>query len=88
MSWLIGAYFPTARQCDMGEDAPALILDFFAGDVVFLHRGDEFFDVVAHEIEFVNVIFIGGMDSDFGWRQTEDEPTVADIDVREFQNVA
>jgi hypothetical protein len=72
----------------MGKDAPALILDFFARDVVFLNRGDEFFDVVAHEIEFVDVVFFGGVDSDFSGWQTEDEPAVADIDVRKFQNVA
>lgn len=52
------------------------------------HRGAEFFDVVAHEIEFVDVVFLGGMDSDFCRWQTENEPAMADIDVRKFQDVA
>jgi hypothetical protein len=72
----------------MGEHAPALILDFVAGDAVFFHSSDELFEVVAHEIEFVNVVFIGGMNSDFGRRQTENEPAMADIHVRQLEDIA
>jgi hypothetical protein len=88
MPWLIDTDFATTGQCNMGEDAPALILDVMAGNVVFLHCGDEFPDVVAHEIEFVNIVFVGGVNSNFSGRQTEDEPAMADIDVREFQDIA
>ncbi len=81
MSWLINSNFAPARQCKMRQHAPTLILDFVAGNIVIFHRRDELFDIVGHEIQFVNIVFFGRMNSDFRWRQTKDEPAMPDIDV-------
>src|SRR5882757_9283651 len=88
MPWLVDTEFAAARQSDLGEHAPSLILDFVAGDAVFFHSGDELFDVVAHEIEFVHTVLVRWMNSDFGRWQAEDQPTVADIDVRQLEDIA
>ena len=88
MSWFINSDFAAARQPQMGEHAPTLILDFIARNVVFLHADDELFDIITNEIEFVDIVFVRGMNSDFSGRQTEDEPAVADIDVRKLKYIA
>src|SRR5262249_3469052 len=33
-------------------------------------------------------VLVGGMHGDFRWRQSENKPTVAQVDVRELQGVA
>ena len=59
-----------------------------AGDIVLAHRSDERLDVIAHEIELVHVVLAGWMDSYFRRRQTKDEPSVPDVDIRQLENVA
>jgi hypothetical protein len=46
-----------------------------------LHRRDEDLDVFAHQIELVNVVLLRRMHGHLGWRQPEDQPAIADVDV-------
>jgi hypothetical protein len=39
-------------------------------------------------IELVDVVLLGRMDSDFRRRQSENEPSVADVDVRQRKHIA
>ena len=68
--------------------AIALILHGIARNPVFFHLGHECVYVVAHEIEFMHVIVLRRMHRDFRWRQSKDQPSVAGIDVWQFQDVA
>jgi hypothetical protein len=36
--------------------------------------------VIAHQEEFVEVVLVGRMHCDLGWRQREDQPSVAGVD--------
>src|SRR5262249_12651960 len=36
----------------------------------------------------MHAVLVGGMDGDFCWRQSENKPTVAQVDVRELQGIA
>jgi len=64
------------------------MMNLAAGDLTILHLADESRNVVAHQIEFVNVSPFGWMDRDFGGRQRKDQPSAADIDIRQFEDVA
>src|SRR5262249_45485694 len=85
---LINAQLATSWQGQPGDQTPSLVLDRQAGDHVLLHLGHKGFDVCAHEIEFLRTVFFRWMHGDFCWRQSEDEPTVAYVDVRQLQSVA
>ena len=84
MSWLINSNFAAAWQREVSQDSPTLILNFVAGNIVLFHRRDKLFDVLTDKIEFVEIVFLRGMDSYLGRWQTEDQPAMADIDVWEF----
>ena len=42
----------------------------------------------SHQVERLRTVLLGGMHRHFRRRQREDQPAVAGIDVREFENVA
>jgi len=84
MSRLINAEFAAARQGDVGKDTPSLILNFIALNTLPAHSDDEFFDVLTDEVEFVDVVSLGWMKSDFSRWQTEDKPTVSNVHVWEI----
>ena len=84
MSRLINAQLAAARQDDAGKDTPTLILNLIAVNSVLAHVADEFFDVFADEEEFVDVVSLGWMKSDFSRWQSKDEPTVSDVHVWEI----
>src|SRR5262249_20573414 len=44
-------------------------------------------DVVAHQVELMDIVLVGGMHGHLGWRQAEDQPATADIDVRQLEHV-
>jgi hypothetical protein len=87
MSGFIYPDFAATRERELSEHAPTPVLDFVAMNAVFIHGGDEILDVVTQEVQLVDVIFIGRMNCDFGGRQAENEPTVANIDVLQFQYI-
>ena len=88
MPRLIDAERPTARQRKLREQTPALVLHRATGDLALLHLRNERLDIVAHEIELVHVVLVGRMHRNLRRRQSEDEPSVAHIDVRQLEHVA
>ena len=84
---LIDAELAATGQGDLRKPTPALILHGRAGDVVRLHLLDERVDVVAHQIELVHIVLLRWMHGHFGRGQSEDQPAVADIDVRQPEHV-
>src|SRR6185312_10662123 len=73
---------------DLGQESPPLIGDRPASDVPRRHLADEGLDVVAHQIELVVRVLVGGMDGHLRRRQPEDEPPTTDVDVRQMKDVA
>jgi len=57
-------------------------------DAALFHVSDEAVDIVAHEIELVQVVLIGRVYGHLSRRQAEDEPPAAHIDVRELEDIA
>src|SRR5262249_36822527 len=86
--WLIDTELSTSRQRDLREQTPTLVLNGRARNAPLLHRGDELLDVVAHQIELVDVVILRGVDGHFCRRQTEDQPAFAHIDVRHPEHLA
>src|SRR4030095_6675878 len=64
VSGLIDAERPTTWKRDVRERSRALVLHRAAWDVVFFHPGHKRRHVLTHEIELVQIIFIGRMHGD------------------------
>ncbi len=87
MARLINSELASARQDQCRERSPFLILDRAARDADRLHFGNESLDVVAHQIQLVDAVLGGGMDGNFRRRESENEPTLADIDTRQSEHI-
>src|SRR5437867_7958830 len=87
MERFVDADRPAARQRHVRHAAPALSVDRTAGDLALAHRRDERADVVDEEEELVAAVLLGGMHGDLGGRQAEDEPTAADVDLRQTEDI-
>src|SRR5690349_14863193 len=81
---------PAIGQMDRGDTAPPLLTDrrvalhTFPGE--FSDRGG---DVIAHQIEVeARRLRVARVNREFGWRQSEDQPSVSDIDVAQVENVS
>src|SRR5262249_44830379 len=87
VAWLINAEFPTARQPERREQSPARAVHRVTGDALLLHLRDQPFDIVAHQIEPVNVVTVRGMYGDFRRCQAKDQPAVAHVNMRQSEDV-
>src|SRR5688572_6071110 len=87
MARLVNAELAATGKRKLGQQPPAHVVHRTARNFLLLHLRGERCDIVAHQIELMQVIFIRRMDGDFRRRQSEDEPAVADIDVRQLQDV-
>src|SRR5262249_34948943 len=85
---LIDTEFSASWECDLCEQSPTEILHGSARNVVVRHFRNERFDVIAHEIELVNIVLLRRMDGKFSRRQAENEPPMPDIHAGKFQNVS
>jgi hypothetical protein len=85
---LIDAELAATGQRDLRKPTPALILHWRAGDVVRFHLLDERVDVIAHQIELVHIVLVRMVDGDLGRRHAKDQPSIANIDMREPEDVA
>jgi hypothetical protein len=81
VTWLVDAEFPAAGKRHLRQGTPVHVVHRTARDIVLLHLGNESLDVVAHQVELVDVVPFGGMYGNFGWRQSKDQPAAADVDV-------
>src|SRR5208283_1753260 len=80
MPGLVEADAAAAGECQLRKNSPALFLHGAQLNFMFLQRLHSGFEVVAHEIEFVSVVFFVRMESGLGGRQREDQPSVAGVD--------
>jgi len=70
------------------EQAIALVPNWLAGNFMSFHLGDEGLYVVAHQVELVHVVLLRRVHRYFGWGQSEDQPSVAHIHIRELKHIA
>ncbi len=79
MLWLIKAELASTRKPHLGNGTPGCFLNFRTLNVL-LREGSHFgFQIVAHEKEFVDAVFIGGVECGFCRRQGEDQPAMTRI---------
>src|SRR5262245_9312883 len=77
----------TARKLESGDRTPRGFLHVRTVDA-FLREGRHLgFQIFAHEVEFVYVIFIGRMERGLSRRHREDQPAVAGVHGRESKDV-
>ena len=88
MEGLVDADLAAAGERDGDEAPPGFVVDLGDVDAAVLHGGGEGVDVVAEEVDLVEVVGLGGVDGDLGGGQAEDEPSGADVDAREVEGVA
>jgi hypothetical protein len=81
---LIDAELSTSGKRQLRQQPPAFILHWVANDAVFLHLCDERLDIVAHQLELVDVVLVGRMHGNFRWWQSKDQPPIANIDIRQL----
>src|SRR5208337_4953057 len=85
---LIKADHASAGKPNPRNGTPRRFLNFRALNAL-LHQGSHFgFQIVAHEIEFVDTILIGRVECSFCRRQGEDQPAVTRINGFEAEDVA
>src|SRR5712692_4823752 len=86
---LVQPEFTAARNLDCRRQAKARF-----GDrprklhSLALQLFDRGFDVVAHEVELLMALLLGGVDAQLGGRQCEDEPAMPGINARELEHIA
>ena len=88
MSGLIYAELTAARKGQSREQAITLVLNWIAGNLVFCQLSDKCIHIVAHQVELVHVILLRGMNGNLRRRQSENQPSVANIYIGELENIA
>src|SRR4051794_10707341 len=85
---LVQSELAAAGGGDLGHPAPFALADRAALDALALQRRDGRIDVVAHQIELVEIVPLALVDPELGGREAEDEPAAARVDARHFEHVA
>src|SRR5215472_12206022 len=83
---LIDAELPTSRKRQLRYQAIASIIDPTEFYPLFLQPSDEGGKVITHQVEFMHII-LARMNRNLRWRQPEDQPSIAHIDVRKFEDI-
>src|SRR6266446_1291460 len=88
MRWLVKADRDCTWKRNLCNGTPSYFLNYRTNHV--LHReGSHFgFQVVAHEVEFVDAILIGRVECGFCWWQGEDQPAMTRIHGPKPENLA
>src|SRR6266851_9287775 len=79
---------PASGEGDRGQTAPANFLHWTTLYRLPLQRFHRRLQVVAHEVELVQVALLGRMKRGFRGRQRKDQPAVTCIDRGKFENIA
>src|SRR5438445_3925683 len=85
---LIKADLASAGKLHLRNGTPSWFLNFRALDALLCEGSDFGFQVVAHEIEFVDTILIGRVECGFCRRRGEDQPAMTRIHGFEPEYVA
>src|SRR6267142_2899639 len=85
---LIQVDVASTRKAHLRNGTPSLVLNFRALDIL-LRQGSHFgFQIVAHQIEFMDTILLARVERRFRWRQCEDQPAMARIHGSKAEDVA
>jgi hypothetical protein len=85
---LIHTELAAAGKPHLRQQAPAAVHHGATVEAALLHAADEARDVVAHQVELVDVVLARGMDRHLrGW-EPEDEPALAHVHARQPERVA
>src|SRR5579859_5494659 len=87
MPRFVDAELAPTGECEARDQSPSCISDRTAANLSLFHRGNEGFDVIAHQVQLVNAV-LAGMNGHFGGRQSEDEPALPGVDARERKDVS
>jgi len=85
---LINPKLSAARQHDVHQQTPGLVLYWTARNVLALHVGDERVDVIAHEEQLVDVVLVGWMHGYLRRLECKDQPSAAHVDVCQSEHIA
>ena len=89
MSWLVEGKLATAGQPKRRHQAEALVADLLRElDPLGAQLLDRRANVVAHQVQLVVGIAVGGMGGQLGGRKGEDRPPAAGIDRGEIEHLA
>jgi hypothetical protein len=80
MKRLVDAQLPTPREADPGQLPPGQGCHRLAVHLMLLHLPDQLLDVIAHQVQLMDIIVFCRMDGKFRGRQAEDQPTFSGID--------
>src|SRR5712671_3237095 len=83
---LIKTKLPTAGQSDCGEQTPAWLLHFGTFDTLFRQRGNLSFQIFAHQIELMLIVF-SGRARDLSRRKGENQPAMSRVHGMKTENV-
>src|SRR5882762_2877079 len=85
---LIQVDVATTGKAHLRNGTPSLVLNFRALDIL-LRQGSHFgFQIVAHQIEFVDTVLLARVERGFCRRQRKDQPAMPRIHGLEAQDVA
>jgi hypothetical protein len=73
-----------AREGNIRDPSPALVLNFSTADIVACHLLNEHPDIVTDEKEFLHTVLIGRVHGKLSRRQPENEPTFTRVNMRKF----
>ena len=85
---LIKVNLASAGKLNLRNGTPSCFLNFRALNVLLRQKSHFGFQIVAHEIEFVDTILIGRMECSFSPRQRKDQPAMTSIHRFEPEDVA
>src|SRR5215216_3457131 len=88
MARLVDPELRATRKRYLRHATPRLFLNCPYRQAFASKLGDRCLDVVAHQVQLVIFLSLGGMNSDLRRRRGEDQPAAAGIDSRETKDVA
>jgi hypothetical protein len=88
MFGLVESDVAAAGKRNLGQMSPPFFGDGVALYLSFLKLFHCALQVIAHEKQLVNVVFLRGMEGNFRGRQFEDQPTVSGIDGTQLKHIA
>jgi hypothetical protein len=87
MLGLVHAEQSATGKVDLRERPPALLLNGRTGDPLLREGRDLLANVIRQNVELM-AFWLSRMHCDLTWRQGEDQPAVAGVDVTEAERVA
>src|SRR5260221_5031461 len=85
---LVKPKLPATRQEDRRQTTPALLFHRIALHSLPFQRFHRRLQIVAHEVELVQVVFLRGMKCNFRGRQRKNEPAMAGVHRGKLENIA